>query len=126
MTSRGAESQAVPSYEMTDGQMTDGQMTDGQMTDGQMTDGQMTDGQMTDGQALTHTHIFTLVLVETTSACDPEALIAGHVSSSTKGPATLSHFLQQVNFCSHSECNAATVLGSCPFSLVYSYFMYNY
>ena len=74
-------------------------------------------------QALTHTHIFTPVAVETSGACGPDALslfrdIAGRISSTTKDPSALSHLLQQVYVAIHRG-NAAAVLGSCPSSFGY-------
>ena len=74
-------------------------------------------------QALTHTHIFTPVAVETSGACGPDALslfrdIAGRISSTTKDPSALSHLLQQVSV-AIQRGNAAAVLGSCPSSFGY-------
>ena len=53
-------------------------------------------------QALTHTHIFTPVSMETSGACGPEALsllcdIAGRISSTTTDLSALSYLLQQVS-----------------------------
>ena len=65
-------------------------------------------------QALTHTHIFTPVSVETSGACGPEALslfrdIAGRISYTTRPLHSL--LSPPAGFCCHSEGQCSSSLG---------------